>query len=177
MSLPRPRSAVPSAVGRGRGMLRADALTVVHHDDSVSEFTDVHYVLDRHGLRVLTAAGDDLTATDDAFKVAMRQIAGAFAQLEKARLVGKLRAARERKRASGAKVEGRKSHGELRPEVVALAKRLYRASPKTGQRRSLRAIAAELAQAGHVNERGRPYAAQSVKAMLEHQASTLCRAG
>ncbi len=118
------------------------------------------------GVRVLTTSGDDLTATDDAFKVAMRQIAGAFAQLEKARLVGKLRAARERKRASGAKVEGRKSHGELRPEVVALAKRLRRASPKTGQRRSLRAIAAELAQAGHVNERGRPYAAQSVKAML-----------
>jgi hypothetical protein len=34
--------------------------------------------------------------TDDPFKLAMRQIAGAFAQLEKARLVGKLRAARER---------------------------------------------------------------------------------
>jgi hypothetical protein len=39
---------------------------------------------------VLTASGDDLTETDDPFKVAMRQIAGVFAQLEKARLVGKL---------------------------------------------------------------------------------------
>src|SRR6266852_4876687 len=39
------------------------------------------------GVRVLTASGDDLTETDDPFKVAMRQIAGVFAQLEKARLV------------------------------------------------------------------------------------------
>jgi DNA invertase Pin-like site-specific DNA recombinase len=36
------------------------------------------------GVRVLTAGGDDLTVTDDPFKVAMRQIAGTFAQLEKA---------------------------------------------------------------------------------------------
>jgi len=64
-------------------------------------------------------------------------------------------------------VEGRKSHAELRPDVVALAKRLHRASPKTGKRRSLREIAAELARSGHMNERGMPYAAQSIKMMLE----------
>ena len=98
--------------------------------------------------------------------VAMRQIAGAFAQLEKARLVGKLKAARDRKRATGMKVEGRKSHAELRPDVVSMAKRLHRASPKTGKRRSLRAIAAELARTGYLNERGVPYAAQSIKMML-----------
>src|SRR3954447_25193078 len=115
------------------------------------------------GVRVLTVSGDDLTNTNDPFKVAMRQIAGAFAQLEKTRLVGKLKAARERKRAAGTKVEGRKSHAELRPEVVILVKRLYRASPKTGKRRSLREIAAELAQIGHLNERSKPYAAQSIK--------------
>ena len=67
------------------------------------------------GVRVLTASGDDLTNTDDPFKVAMRQIAGAFAQLEKARLVAKLKGARDRKRATGVKVEGRKSYAEMRP--------------------------------------------------------------
>jgi DNA invertase Pin-like site-specific DNA recombinase len=61
------------------------------------------------GVRVLTASSDDLTATEDPFKVAMRQIAGVFAQLEKARLVAKLKAARDRKRASGIKV-GRAKH-------------------------------------------------------------------
>ena len=40
-------------------MLRADELTVVHHDDTVSSFTDVTYTLNRQGLRVLTAAGDE----------------------------------------------------------------------------------------------------------------------
>ena len=64
-----------------------------------------------------SAAGDlELTKTDDEFKVAMRQIAAAFAQLEKARLVKKLKAARDRKRAAGEKVEGRKSIAETKPE-------------------------------------------------------------
>ena len=39
----------------------------------------------------------------------MRQIAGVFFQLEKTRLVKKLKAARDRRRATGARVEGRRS--------------------------------------------------------------------
>lgn len=120
------------------------------------------------GVRVLTASGDDLTETSDPFKVAMRQIAGAFAQLEKARLVSKLRGARERKRATGVKVEGRKSYAEMErgPEMIALARQLRRKRPKGGQL-SLREIADQLAQAGFVTGRGRPYAAAAVAKMLE----------
>ncbi len=40
-------------------VLRADELTVVHHDDTTSRFTDVTYALDRAGLRVITACGDE----------------------------------------------------------------------------------------------------------------------
>lgn len=116
------------------------------------------------GVRVLTAGGDDLTETEDPYRIAMRQIAGVFAQLEKARLVSKLKAARDRKRAGGAKVEGRKSHAELRPEVVAEARRLRRARPKGG-RLSLRAVANELARLGHLSEAGRPYGAEAVRRM------------
>jgi DNA invertase Pin-like site-specific DNA recombinase len=50
------------------------------------------------GVRVMTSRGDDLTDSDDEMRVAMRQTAGVFSQLEKTRLVKKLRAARERKR-------------------------------------------------------------------------------
>jgi hypothetical protein len=64
------------------------------------------------------------------------------------------------------KCEGRKSHAELNPELVAAAKRLRRGSPKGG-RRSLRAISAELATSGFLNERGQPFSAASVKSMLE----------
>jgi hypothetical protein len=62
--------------------------------------------------------------------------------------------------------KGRKSHAERNPEVVALAKRLRRQKPKGG-RMSLRAISTELAAQGFVNENGRPFAAASVKSMLD----------
>ena len=41
------------------------------------------------------------------------------------------------------------------------------ASPVTGERRSLRKIAAMLAEAGFLNERGCVYAAKTVLAMIE----------
>ena len=97
----------------------------------------------------------------------MRQIAGAFAQYEKARLVHKLKVAKDRKKALTGKCSGRKSHVEKRPEVVKEAKRLRRASPLNGERRSLRKISEELAAMGFLNERGKPYNPNSVKAMLE----------
>ena len=57
------------------------------------------------GVRVMTANGDDLTDSDDEFRVAMRQIMGVSSQLERARLVKKLQAAKDRKRAAGGKAE------------------------------------------------------------------------
>ena len=59
------------------------------------------------GVRLLTASGDDLTASDDPTRKMMRQIAGAFAEYEKARLVSKLRHARERVRQEKGKCQGR----------------------------------------------------------------------
>jgi len=38
-------------------MQRADELTVVHHDDTVSRFLDVTYTLGRDGLRLITGDG------------------------------------------------------------------------------------------------------------------------
>jgi hypothetical protein len=62
--------------------------------------------------------------------------------------------------------EGRKNHAELRPQVVAEAKRLRRKRPKGGQR-SYRQIANELFRAGHGNSSGRPFSPSSIKAMVE----------
>jgi len=117
------------------------------------------------GVRVLTANGDDLTDSSDPSRVMMRQIAGAFHQYEKARLVAKLKAARQRRRELVGKVEGRKSWAEINPELVKEARRLRRRSPKGGQR-SLRAVADELARLGYVNERGMPFSPSSVQSML-----------
>ena len=96
----------------------------------------------------------------------IRQLLGVISEFEKASTVAKLAGARRRKRiATGQKVEGRKSHLEERPDVVALAKALRRRKPKGGQM-SLRAIAAELAVQGFLNERGKPFHHKSVAAML-----------
>jgi len=81
----------------------------------------------------------------------MRQVAGAFAEYEKGRLVAKLRSGRMRKRMeTGKKVGGRKSHAELGPEVVAEAKPRRRVSPKTEKRVTFREISDHLEDAGHL---------------------------
>jgi len=118
------------------------------------------------GVRVLTSRGDDLTDSDDEMRVAMRQIVGVFSQLEKTRLVKKLKVARDRKKATGVKVEGRKAYAERNPKMVALAKRLYRKSPKTGERRSFREIAALLAADGYTTTKGTVFPAASIKRMV-----------
>lgn len=116
-------------------------------------------LLIKRGVRVLTATGDDLTDTSDPSRKLMRQIAGAFAEYEKARLVARLRRAREVKGKPG----GRKGHAALRPEVVALARKLR---GRGKRKRSLRQVAAELAARGHLSERGTPYSAASINSML-----------
>ena len=93
----------------------------------------------------------------------VRQILGAVSQFEKAGLVAKLRHARDARRATMGRCEGRKPVPEA---AVVEARRLARRSPKTGQRRSLRAIAAELARLGHLGPSGGPYHAGSVRHML-----------
>jgi DNA invertase Pin-like site-specific DNA recombinase len=111
------------------------------------------------GVRIITASGDELTDTSDPMKKAMRQIAGAFAELEKARLVAKLRGARERKRAVQGKCEGRKSLAERSPELAAAAHAL-------NDGRSLRKITYALAEQGFVTPSGKVYAPSAVKGML-----------
>jgi len=119
-------------------------------------------LLVKRGVRLLTVNGDDLCDTSDPSRVMMRQIAGAFARYEKARLVARLRRARELK----GKMGGRKSLMETRPEVVELARKLRRT--RSGKQRSLREISAELAARGFVAERtGRPYEAAQVSRILK----------
>jgi hypothetical protein len=81
-------------------------------------------------------------------------------------LVAKLRGARDRaSQAAGRRVEGRKA--TLTGEALAMARRLRRKTPRTGERRSLRDISAALAEAGHVNpETGKPYSAEAIRLAL-----------
>jgi DNA invertase Pin-like site-specific DNA recombinase len=123
-----------------------------------------HLRLRERGVELIAADSPHSFIDDTPTARLVRQVLGAIAEFDKAMTVAKLRGARERKRATGVKVEGRKSHAELRPEVVDLARRLRR-RPKGGQR-SYREIASELFAAGHANSNGRAFSASSIKRML-----------
>jgi hypothetical protein len=100
--------------------------------------------------------------------VLVRQVLGAISQFEKASLVAKLKAARDRKRAATGRCGRMPPLAETRPEVVELARRLRHT--RSGRQRSLREISAELAARGFVAERtGRPYQAAQVSRMLAEE--------
>ena len=79
---------------------------------------------------------------------------------EKANLVAKLRAARERKIAAGGRGSGRFTYAMKVPQGVALAHELQ------GERQSLRQISKTLAAQGHLTGGGRPYTATAIQKML-----------
>jgi DNA invertase Pin-like site-specific DNA recombinase len=130
-------------------------------------------VVQEVGFAMLKARGFDLIAADSPTSFLddtptarlIRQVLGAISEFEKAMLVAKLRGARDRKRRTGVKVEGRKSIAERKPQTVELARKLARARPKGGKR-SLREISAALAATGHMTKTGNPYAATAIKLML-----------
>jgi DNA invertase Pin-like site-specific DNA recombinase len=115
----------------------------------------------RLGVRVLTANGDDMTDSSDPSRIMMRQIAGSFSQYEKARLVAKLKAARDRIKARTGKCGGRKPYAEIRPEIVSLAHEMR------NRRMSYRKISSELAALGHFTANSKPYVASAIQAMLK----------
>ena len=96
----------------------------------------------------------------------IRHVLGAFAQMERTRLVKKLRGARDRaSAAAGRRIEGRKP--VLVGDALALARKLRRRNPHTGERRSLRAISALLADAGHATPKtGKPFSAEVIRLAL-----------
>jgi DNA invertase Pin-like site-specific DNA recombinase len=124
-----------------------------------------HAKLRERGIDLIAADNPGSFIDDTPTAKLVRQVLGAISEFDKAMTVAKLRGARERKRRDVGKCEGRKSHAELNPDLVALAKGLRRQKPKGG-RMSLRAISAELAAQGFLNENGRAFAAASIKSML-----------
>ena len=86
-----------------------------------------HDMLKSRGITLVAASAPTHFIEDTPTAILVRQVLGAIAEFEKTTLVAKLAAARRRKRVTtGQKVEGRKSHTELRPDLVKLAKALAR---------------------------------------------------
>jgi DNA invertase Pin-like site-specific DNA recombinase len=126
-----------------------------------------HDFLNKLGIALIPATAPDFFTEDTPTAVLVRQVLGAIAQFEKASLVAKLRAARDRIRQTKGKCDGRKSHAEREggKELIDLARRLRR--PDSNRRPiSLRKVAAQLAEQGYVSSTGQPYVASAVASML-----------
>jgi DNA invertase Pin-like site-specific DNA recombinase len=120
------------------------------------------------GARILTSDGVDLTAyDDDPTRRLIRQVLGDVAEFDKRILVLKLRAARERRRARGERVEGVKPYGYFPAEQATLDRmRQLRRKPPKGRRLSIAAVAERLNAEGHRNRAGREWSPQLIHHVL-----------
>ena len=122
-----------------------------------------HDYLKGLGLTLIPADAPDFFTEETPTATLVRQVLGAISQFEKASLVAKLKAARDRKRAREGRCEGRKPPS---PKLVSEAKRLARKRPKGG-RRSLREISEGLAASGFLSPSGQAYSREGVRKLLE----------
>jgi DNA invertase Pin-like site-specific DNA recombinase len=129
-----------------------------------------HELLKQRGIDLIPVDAPDHFINETPTAVMVRQILGAVSQFEKASTVEKLRVARDRMSSEiGERIEGRKPYSVTNPEMVREAKRLARRNPKSGKKRSLRAIAKELAILGYTRDDGSPLNAQSIKNILDRR--------
>lgn len=117
------------------------------------------------GVRVIAAdSGTDLSVADgDPTRTLIRQVLGAVSEFEKAVLVLKLRAARDRIRRAHGRCEGAKSYPAYPGEVATVERmRRLRRKPVKGRRASLAEVAATLNAEGFRNRAGREWSPRMV---------------
>jgi len=123
--------------------------------------------LSKLNIHIVPVDAPDTFTEDTPSRVLIRQVLGAVSEFEKASLVSKLKAARDKKKAETGKCGGRKSFSELDPEMVTAAKRYARRKSKSprkkGQSFTLREIAEALVADGYSQK---ILSAQSIKNLL-----------
>jgi DNA invertase Pin-like site-specific DNA recombinase len=112
------------------------------------------------GITLIAADAPNSFLDDTPTSAFIRQVLAAVQELDRAMIVSKLKGARQRKRATGVKVEGRKSYAEGKPVVVARAKSLK------GEGLTLRQVADRLTAEGHQTSAGKPYQFTAVGRMI-----------
>lgn len=118
-----------------------------------------HDWLKAKGIELVPVNVPDYFSDETPTAVLIRQVLGAIAQFEKAQLVGKLKAARDRKsKQLGYRIE---SHALTHPEEHVLrARALVEAGSNYAQTSRL------MAEAGMLNKNGKPYHHQAIKRMI-----------
>jgi DNA invertase Pin-like site-specific DNA recombinase len=112
------------------------------------------------GITLIAADAPNSFLDDTPTSAFIRQVLAAVQELDKAMIVSKLKGARQRKRATGVKVEGRKSYGEAVPATVDRAKALK------AEGLTLRQVADRLASEGFQTRAGNSYQFTAVGRMI-----------
>jgi DNA invertase Pin-like site-specific DNA recombinase len=112
------------------------------------------------GITLIAADAPNSFLDDTPTSAFIRQVLAAVQELDKAMIVSKLKGARQRKRATGVKVEGRKSYSEAVPTTVERAKALK------AEGLTLRQVADRLALEGRLTRAGTPYQFTAVGRMI-----------
>jgi DNA invertase Pin-like site-specific DNA recombinase len=121
------------------------------------------------GITLINAmTGQDATNPSDPMSVAMLQIQGSIAQLDKSLLVRKLKKGRQAKRTKEGYCEGRKPFGyrDGEADTIERMKQLYRKKPGE-DRLSCHAIAKVLNREDRPTRSGAPWSNNSVKTILK----------
>lgn len=121
--------------------------------------------LKKNGFEIISATEPDLGAEDET-RTLIRQVLGAVAQYEKARIVTKLRAARERKRNTTGRCEGRKVYG-AKPGEDAIIRRI---TTLAAQDRNYTRIARTLNAEGARSRMGKMFYPMTVRNILRRTA-------
>ena len=116
--------------------------------------------------------GEDVTASlsDDPMRKALIQIQSVFSELEKSRLVSKLRRAREAKKQKTGKCEGRKAFGEKPGERQVIDQMRLLRRKRGGKRMSFAKIAHDLNQRKIPTRTGAVWHTTTVKNILQRAA-------
>ena len=105
--------------------------------------------------------------TDDTPTAQMvRSILGAVSEFEKSTVLARLKSGRVKKRKETGRCEGRKPLVETNPKLISEARRLRRANPVTGKRKSYQRVADELFELGYMTAKGKPYQQDFIYRML-----------
>ena len=119
------------------------------------------------GISIIDAStGDDLTQLEDPMLVAMHQISGVFAQLDKSMIVSKLKKARDAKsKELGRRCEGRKKAPFSQDLILKITK--LRRKPHNGKRNSLEKFAEILNKNGNTTPTGAKFHPTTIKRILQ----------
>jgi DNA invertase Pin-like site-specific DNA recombinase len=112
------------------------------------------------GITLIAADAPNSFLDDTPTSAFIRQVLAAVQELDRAMIVSKLKGARQRKRATGVKVEGRKSYAQAVPATVDRARALK------GEGLTLRQVADRLASEGHRTRAGTSYQFTAVGRMI-----------